>query len=291
MSEIDPFLDRVGQGADYLRGFMRTPLRRGMAVAGGFALLVGSLSACGGSPDAQPEGTQVGAGVAIESETPDNADISPEAGDATSAAATESPDPTPAPTESPLLEVEAAPSSTPPASLAPETPDIIGYEIDEGKMVLYADTIDYSSFAYSIFCSGTDVVRVVSVEDSRSEQSTGVGELQVVCDGGEARAQLVDGVEDIVGADLLVSFTDESQGAQVLDEANFIPGDDTKIPHLKYYEINGYNFNTQTSYCTAYELRAGSLPDGAPVWFSSEAATVGPPDSLDCVHNKSFPLW
>lgn len=280
MSEIDPFLDRVGQGADYLRGFMRTPLRRGMAVAGGFVLLAGSLSACGGSPDARAEGTQ--AGVTIESETPDNADISPEAGDATgfSTSAT-APDVDPAPTASELMgeTLEPAPSPVEVVPQGPTTSPGSGSEIPNRQYLELA--INNSTGSFVVSCVGSEFVRANSQERSRSEVDARPGDFEVLCgDGGDAEMRLVRDVDEVVGSNILIILTDSSQAPNALNPEDIGP-DKTDIPNTAYHEIANYRFGLLSS-CMAFELKEGAVREDAFVKFWSQGVTSEPATVFDC---------
>ena len=252
MPEVDPFLDQVRQRADYLRG-LRTPLRRGVAVVGGVVLAIGSLSACGDSPDAQPEGTQVGAGVAIESETPDNADISPEAGDATSAAATESPDSTPAPAETPLIETQGSPSPTSTTEATALTEQDV---IDENKRIYYDSYITNATIAVSAYCSDSVAERVILKDYTQVGGGSNSSELQVYCrDGGVAGAGLIRNAAEIsADDDIIFIVTDRSQDKNVVLDSSFRLGADTGDSSLVNYVVEGFGVNPETSMCAVLVL-------------------------------------
>lgn len=252
MPEIDPFLDQVRQGTDYLRGLVRVPLRRGMAVAGGFALLAGSLSACGDSPDARAEGTQVGAGVAIESESPDNTGASLGAGETTSAAATESPNSTPAPAETPLAETQVAPSptSTAEATISAEPTT----ENQEESGGLY-DLIEDSTVLVEVTCldSKINTVKLDSYAGAASVEGFSAN-LWLECGGsGVAVARLVLDVDDISptgGA--LFGISDPTLVGGVVAEDGFTLGSENledATPYNTRYELQEFNNLDERSQC------------------------------------------
>lgn len=249
MSEVDPFLNQVRQGADYLRG-LRTPLRRGVAVAGGVVLAIGSLSACGDSPDARAEGTQVGAGVAIESESPDNTGASLGAGETTSAAATESPNSTPAPAETPRTEATFGATGDPVGS---------GAEVfSEGVWGRYDELIKEQKLVIGVGCSGATITRV-TIDDFSELDTSREAEIQVVCGaGGKPVAGLVYGASDITPQnDILFMYNDQDQGRPVVGEFGLSGPEISYVREVDEFKIREFEVSASGS-CTAVILNPES---------------------------------
>lgn len=226
MSEIDPFLDRVGQGADYLRGFMRTPLRRGMAVAGGFALLAGSLSACGGSPD-----------------------------ETTSAAATESSNSTPALTEAPLAETQVAPS---PTSTAEATISAEPTTENQEKSAVFGALVGSATVAVVANCFGGDMERLYMTSFNSPSGSEFPASLQVSCDtASTVDARIIHDASQIEHTDqVLFIVSDLELGSGIVPGSGFGPklvnGDTT--PNTRDYAVDVFNINPQSTECYAIGL-------------------------------------
>lgn len=250
MPEIDPSLG----GVDYLRGLVRVPLRRGMAAAGGgIMLFVGSLSACGDSPDARAEGTQTG--VTIESGTPDNADISPEAGDTTSVAATESSNSTPALTEAPLAETQVAPS---PTSTAEATISAEPTTENQEKSAVFGALVGSATVAVVANCFGGDMERLYMTSHNSSSGGEFPASLQVSCDtASTVDARIIHDASQIEDTDnVLFIVSDLGLGSGIVPGSGFRPklvnGDTT--PNTRDYEVDVFNINPQSTECYAIGL-------------------------------------
>ena len=250
MSEVDPFLNQVRQGADYLRG-LRTPLRRGMAVAGGFALLAGSLSACGDSPHARAEGAQTETGVSAEASGPAGTG-SPESSDQ-ALAPTESPSADAGATLDPSTSTEATPFSEI-ATTSQENSSSLDKKIKQATV----------GFVISCSDGGEPDVNI------KNYQTPDLGKfpmaISVTCGTPEsAKARIITGEEQILPEDdqLLLLF-DGTQGASGVSESNLSEHARSSDGTTVAFWVDGFSVNSQASSCLAVGL-SGSINNGGPV--------------------------
>ena len=249
MPEIDPSLG----GVDYLRGLVRVPLRRGMAAAGGVMLFVGSLSACGDSPDARAEGTQTG--VTIESETPDNGETSLETCETASAAATKAPSSTPEPAETPLIETPGPPSPTSPTEAAASaTPTAESQEGSGG----FGALVGSATVAVVANCFDGDMERLYMTSFNSPSGGEFPASLQVSCDtASTVDARIIHDASQIEDTDnVLFIVSDLGLGSGIVPGSGFGPklvnGDTT--PNTRDYAVDVFNINPQSTECYAIGL-------------------------------------